>query len=155
MEVTAQVGHDHPVDLKRVACSGPGLPGAIEHLLTFVPARFRGSTVKVCFVGRGDVTFLRAGARNDQPSRPRPQQAPARFTNLAMTLRPGDVVRVGPELMELTVVTVGRGSAIFRLALHAQELLLNLEPLSEAQHLDLHALIDRLNRGEDYRSDAL
>jgi hypothetical protein len=154
MEVTAQVGRDHPVDLKRVVISGPGLPATFEHLLTFVPARFRGATVKVCFVGRGDVTFLRADARNGNPS-PSADRRPARFTNLAMTMKPGDVVKVGPDLIDLKLIAVSRGCARFGLTLRNQGLLLNLEPLADSQHLDLRAMIDRLNRGEDYRSDAL
>jgi hypothetical protein len=154
MEVTAQVGRDHPVDLKRVVLSSPGLPGTFEQLLTFLPARFQGTAVKVCFVGRGDVTFLRADARNDKPSASREPNA-SRFTNLAITLRPGDVVKVGPDLLDLKLISVGRGSAVFGLTLRAHDLLLNLEPMSDALHLDLHAMIDRLNRGEDYRSDAL
>lgn len=154
MEVTAQIGRDHPVDLKRVALSESGLPGTIEHLLTFVPVRFRAATVKVCFVGRGDVTFLRAAARIAMAP-PLEERSQSRFTNLAMTLRPGDVVAVGPELMDLKLISVSRTHATFVLSIRSRGLLLNLEPLSRSQDLDLRRMIDRLDRGEDYRSDAL
>ena len=67
MEVTTQVGRDHPVDLKRVVFASDG-SATYEHLLTFVPVEFRGGTVKFCFLGRSDVTILREGARKWQPS---------------------------------------------------------------------------------------
>lgn len=154
MEVTAQIRRDHPVDIKQFVSPGPGLPGNLDHLFTLVPVQFRGTTVKVCFVGRGDITFLRAGARNENPP-PSAERRPARYTNLAMTLKPGDKVAVGPGLMDLTVISVGRGHVLLCLGLRSPGLILNLEPLSETQHLDLRQMIDRLNRGEDYRSDAL
>lgn len=154
MEVTTLVGRDHPVDLKRVVLSGPGSPGSFEHLVTLVPAQFRAGTVKVCFVGRSDITFLRADARNDRPP-PGVERRAARFTNLAMTLKPGDVVRVGPDLMDLKLLSVGRAAARLALTLRSPGLLLNLEPLSGSQQLDLHGLIEKLNHGQEYRSDAL
>ena len=70
MEVTTQVGRDHPVDLKRVVPSSDGSV-IYEHLLTFVPVEFRGGTVKFCFVGRSDVTILREGAGTGSLPNPR------------------------------------------------------------------------------------
>ncbi len=153
MEVTTQVGRDHPVDLKRVV---PGSTGSTsyEHLLTVVPVEFRGGTVKFCFVGRSDVTILRDGARNLRP--PDSAVRPAgRFSNLAMTLRAGDVIKVGLGLIDLKLLSVDRGRATIKATMLVDRLLLNTEPLCGSQELNLRGIIDRLNRGEDYRSDAL
>ena len=78
MEVTTQVGRDHPVDLKRVVSDADGLV-TYEHLLTFVPVEFRGGTVKFCFVGRSDVAIVREGARNRQPPESSPLEYRWRF----------------------------------------------------------------------------
>jgi hypothetical protein len=153
MEVTTQVGRDHPVDLKRVVSGSTG-SARYEHLLTLVPVEFRGGTVKFCFVGRSDVTILRDGARNLHP--PDSAVRPAgRFSNLAMTLRAGDVIKVGLGLLDLTLLSVDRGRATIKATMLADRLLLNTEPLAASQDLNLRGIIDRLNRGEDYRSDAL
>ncbi|MGC8640687.1 MAG: hypothetical protein ACP5XB_12520 [Isosphaeraceae bacterium] len=153
MEVTTQVGRDHPVDLKRVVLGSSGTV-SYEHLLTLVPVEFRGGTVKFCFVGRSDVTILRQGARNVRPpeSAVRPS---GRFSNLAMTLRAGDVIKIGLGLIDLQLLAVDRGRATIKTTMHVDRLLLNTEPLDDAQELNLRGIIDRLNRGEDYRSDAL
>jgi hypothetical protein len=153
MEVTTQVGRDHPVDLKRVVTNPDG-SAAYEHLLTLVAVQFRGGTVKFCFVGRSDVNILRAGARNWNPpdSVSRPQ---GRFTNLAMTLKAGDVIKVGTGLIDLKLLAVKAGRATITATMLGDRLLLNMEPLARPQELNLRGIIERLNRGEDYRSDAL
>jgi hypothetical protein len=153
MEVTTQVGRDHPVDLKRVVCAVGGSVN-YEHLLTVVAVEFRGGTVRFCFVGRSDVTILRDGARNLLP----PESAvrpPGKFSNLAMTLRAGDVIKVGLGLLDLKLVSVNRGRATIKATMLTDRLLLNTEPLCQSQDLNLRSIIERLNRGEDYRSDAL
>jgi hypothetical protein len=153
MEVTTQVGRDHPVDLKRVVAGSDGSV-SYEHLLTFVPVEFRGGTVKFCFVGRSDVTILREGARNWQP--PESSVRPGgRFSNLALTLRAGDVIKIGMGLIDLKLLSANRGRATIKTTLLADRLLLNTEPLEDTHELNLGGIIDRLNRGEDYRSDAL
>ena len=62
MEVIAQVGRDHPVDLKRVVMNPDGSQ-VHEHLLTIVPVSLRGGTAKICFLGRSDVHIVRQEAR--------------------------------------------------------------------------------------------
>ena len=96
MDVSTQIGRDHPIDLKRVVTNPDGSV-THEHLLTFIPVQFRGGTVKFCFVGRSDVDILREGARNCNPPQPNLRRS-ARFTNLAMTLKAGDLIRVGTGL---------------------------------------------------------
>ena len=125
-----------------------------EHLLTLIPVQFRGGTVKFCFVGRSDVNILREGARNGHP--PESSLRPAgRFSNLAMTLKTGDLIKVGTGLLELRLLSVTRGRATIRVTIMAKDLLLNLEPLGEGQEFNLRTIVERLNRGADYRSDAL
>jgi len=153
MEVTTQVGRDHPVDLKRAVSNAEGSL-TYEHLLTFVPVEFHGGTVKFCFVGRSDVTILREGARKWQP--PESSVRPVgRFSNLALTLRAGDVIKVGMGLIDLKLLSAHRGRATIKATLLDDRLLLNTEPLEGSHELNLRGIIDRLNRGEDYRSDAL
>lgn len=153
MEVTTQVGRDHPVDLKRVVSDSTGSAG-YEHLLTLVPVQFRGGAVKFCFVGRSDVTILRDGARKARP--PALATRPAGwFSNLAMTLRVGDVIRIGLGLMDIELLSVDRGRATIKVTMLVDRLLLNTTPLAGLQELNLRGIVDRLNRGEDYRSDAL
>jgi hypothetical protein len=72
-----------------------------------------------------------------------------------MTLRAGDVIKVGLGLVDLTLLSVDRGRATIKATMHVDRLLLNTEPLAGSQELNLRGIIDRLNRGEDYRSDAL
>ncbi len=153
MEVSAQIEIDHPIDLKRVVTNPDGL-ATHEHLLTFIPVQFRGGTMKFCFVGRSDVNILREGARNWNP--PASHMRPAgRFSNLAMTLKTGDLIRVGTDLLDLRLISVCRGRATIRATILADGLFLNLEPLGDCQELNLRGIIERLNRGADYRSDAL
>ncbi len=153
MDVSTQIGRDHPVDLKRVVTK---LDGSVthEHLLTFVPVQFRGGAVKFCFVGRSDVCILREAARNSNPPESHKRSA-VRFTNLAMTLRAGDLIKVGTGLLNLRLMSVNRGRATIRATILADGLLLNLEPLGDCEQLNLHRIIERLNLGADYRSDAL
>ena len=153
MEVTAQVGRDHPVDLKRVTMNPDGSQ-VHEHLLTIVPVSFRGRTAKFCFVGRSDVHIVRQDARKQVPPESS-QRTASQFTNLAMTLQAGAVIKVGPGLMELRLIAVSRGLATIKAAVGADGLLLNLEPLAQPQELNLRRIIERLNQGHDYRSDAL
>ena len=153
MEVSTQIKLDHPIDLKRVMTNPDG-SATHEHLLTFIPVQFRGGTVKFCFVGRSDVNILREGARNCNP--PASNMRPAgRFSNLAITLKTGNLIRVGTGLLDLRVMSVSRGRATIRATVLADDLLLNLEPLGDYQELNLRGIIERLNRGADYRSDAL
>ncbi len=153
MEVTAQVGRDHPVDLKRVVMNPDGSQ-VHEHLLTIVPVSFRGGAAKFCFLGRSDVHIVRQEARKQAPPES-PGRMASRFTILAMTLRAGAVVKVGPGLVELSLIAVSRGLATIKAAVRADGLLLNLEPLAQPQELILRRIIERLNQGQDYRSDAL
>ncbi len=153
MEVTAQVGRDHPVDLKRVVMNPDGSQ-VHEHLLTIVPVSFRGGSAKFCFLGRSDVHIVRQEARKQAPPES-PRRMAFRFTILAMTLRAGAVVKVGPGLVELSLIAVSRGLATIKAAVRADGLLLNLEPLAQPQELILRRIIERLNQGQDYRSDAL
>jgi hypothetical protein len=150
MEVITELGRDHPVDLKQVE-SGTSGSATYAHLLTLVPVEFRGGTVRFCFVGRSDVDILRDGARNRQPplSALRP---PGRFTNLAMTLRAGDVIKVGLGLIDVELLSVHHGRATVKVTMLADRLLLSLEQLSGSQELNLRVMMDRLNRGEDYRT---
>ena len=153
MDVSTQIGRDHPIDLKRVVTNPDG-SATHEHLLTFIPVQFSGGNVKFCFVGRSDVHILREGARNWNP--PASNIRPAgRFSNLAMTLKTGDLIRVGTGLLDLRLMSVCRGRATIRATILADGLLLNLEPLSDGLELNLRRIIERLNRGGDYRSDAL
>jgi hypothetical protein len=153
MDVSTQIGRDHPVDLKRVVTNPDG-SATHEHLLTFIPVQFRGGTVKFCFVGRSDVHILREGARNWSP--PETNKRPVgRFSNLAMTLKSGDVIKVGTGLIDLRLMSVCRGRATIKATILADCLLLNLEPLGAPQELNLRRMIERLNQGADYRSDAL
>ncbi len=153
MDVSTQIGRDHPVDLKRVVRHSDGTL-LHEHLLTFLPVQFRGGSAKFCFVGRSDVHIIREGARNGQP--PATSTRPARqFTNLAMTLRGGDRIKVGTGLIELQLLAVDRSRATIRISILSENLLLNLEPLAGTQELNLRGMIERLNQGADYRSDAL
>ena len=153
MDVSARIGRDHPVDLKRVVTDPDGSI-VHEHLLTFIPVQFRGKTVKFCFVGRADVRILREGARNCNPPEAEPRRS-ERFSNLAMTLKAGDLIKVGAGLLDLRLISVDRGRAVIKATIIAAGLLLNLEPLGECQELNLRRIIERLNRGADYRSDAL
>ena len=153
MEVSTQIEIDHPIDLKRLVTNPDGST-THEQLLTFIPVQFRGGTVKFCFVGRSDVNILREDARNCNP--PAFNMRPARrFSNLAMTLKTGDLIRVGTGLLNLRVISVSRNRATIRATILADGLLLNLEPLGDYQELNLRGIIERLNRGADYRSDAL
>jgi hypothetical protein len=153
MDVSAQIGRDHPVDLKRVVTNPDG-SATHEHLLTFIPVQFRGGTVKFCFVGRSDVHILREGARNWNP--PESNMRPVgRFSNLAMTLKAGDLIKVGTGLIDLRLMSVCRGRATIKATILADGLLLNLEPLGAPQELNLRRMIERLNQGADYRSNAL
>ena len=72
-----------------------------------------------------------------------------------MTLKTGDQIRVGTGLLHLRLMSVCRGRATIRATILADGLLLNLEPLGDCQELNLRRIIERLNRGADYRSDAL
>jgi hypothetical protein len=153
MEVIAQVGRDHPVDLKRVVMNPDGAQ-VHEHLLTIVPVSFRRGTAKFCFLGRSDVHIVRQEARKQAPPESSERTASG-FTNLAMTLQAGTVVKVGPGLLELSLIAVSRGLATIKAAVRADGLLLNLEPLAQPQELSLRRIIERLNQGQDYRSDAL
>jgi len=153
MEVSTQIEIDHPIDLKRLVTNPDGST-THEHLLTFIPVQFRGGTVKFCFVGRSDVNILREGARNCNP--PESNLRPAgRFSNLAMTLKVGDLIKVGTDLLDLRLMAVSQGRVTIRATIRADGLLLNLEPLGDCQELNLHLMIERLNQGADYRSDAL
>ena len=153
MEVSTQIEIDHPIDLKRLVTNPDGST-THEHLLTFIPVQFRGGTVKFCFVGRSDVNILREDARNCNP--PAFNTRPARrFSNLAITLKTGDLIRVGTGLLNLRVMSVSRSRATIRATILADGLLLNLEPLGDCRELNLRGIIERLNRGADYRSDAL
>jgi hypothetical protein len=153
MDVSTQIGRDHPVDLKRVVTNADGSV-THEHLLTFIPVQFRGKTVKFCFVGRSDVNILREGARNCNPPQSDLRRS-GRFSNLAMTLKAGDLIKVGTGLLDLRLMSVGRGRAAIKATIIADGLLLNFEPLGERQELNLRGIIERLNRGADYRIDAL
>lgn len=153
MDVSTQIGRDHPVDIKRVVTNPDGSV-THEHLLTFIPVQFRGGTVKFCFVGRSDVNILREGARNCSPPASHTRST-VRFSNLAMTLKAGDLIKVGTGLLDLRLMSVSRGRATIKATIKAEGLLLNLEPLGERQELNLRGIIERLNRGADYRSDAL
>lgn len=153
MEVIAQVGRDHPVDIKRVTINRDGSQ-VHEHLLTIVPVSLRGGTAKFCFLGRSDVQIVRQNASKQDPPKSSPRLT-SQFTNLAMTLRAGAVVKVGPGLMELRLIAVSQGLATIKAAVEADGLLLNLEPLAQPQELNLHRIIERLNQGHDYRSNAL
>ena len=62
---------------------------------------------------------------------------------------------MGTGLLDLRVMSVSRGRATIRATILADGLLLNLEPLGDYQELNLRGIIERLNRGADYRSDAL
>jgi hypothetical protein len=153
MDVTFQIARDHAVDLSRVLPDSAN-SATFQPLLIFVPVEFRGGSVKFCFIGRSDVTILREGARSVHP----PQssaRSPARFSNLVMTLRAGDVVKGGLGLMDLKLLTVDRGRATIKATMLVDHLLLRLEPLGGSQERSVRDIIDRLNRGEDYRSDAL
>jgi len=153
MDVSTQIGRDHPVDLQRVVINPDGSTTR-EHLLTFIPVQFRGGNVKFCFLGRSDVNILREGARNWNP--PASNARPAgRFSNLAMTLKTGDLIKVGTGLLDLRLMSVSRARATIRATILTDGLLLNLEPLGDCQELNLRDIIERLNRGADYRSDAL
>ena len=153
MDVSTQIGRDHPVDLKRVVTNPDGSMTQ-EHLLTFIPVQFRGGTVKFCFLGRSDVNILREGARNCNPPESNSRRA-GRFSNLAMTLKAGDLIKVGTGLLDLRLMAVSRNRATIRATIIAEGLLLNLEPLGECQELNLRGIIERLDRGADYRIDAL
>ena len=156
MDVLTQVGRDHPVDLKRVVVNPDGSITQ-EHLLTFIPVQFRGGAVKFCFVGRSDVNVLREGARNCNPPEYH-NRTPRRFTNLAITLKAGDLIKVGTGLLDLRLLSLNRGRATIKATILADGLLLNMEPLGECQELNLRRIIERLNQGDDYRiprSDAL
>ncbi len=153
MDVLSQIGRDQPVDLKRVV-TGPDGSVIHEHLLTFIPVQFRGGAVKFCFLGRSDVNVLREGARNRNPPESH-NRTTARFSNLAITLKAGDLIKVGTGLLDLRLVSVNRGRATIKTTILADGLLLNLEPLGDYQELNLRRIIDRLNQGADYRSDAL
>jgi len=152
MELESQLGRDHPVDLKRLSRAEG--TASYEHLLTFVPVEIRAGQARICFLGRGDVNILREGARKAAPPAT-PGRESVRFSNLAMTLRPGDVVRIGPGLIDLTLQAVARGRIKIRVAMRAEGLLLNMEPLEALQELNLRNIVDRLDRGEDYRIHAL
>jgi len=153
MDVSTQIGRDHPIDLKRVVTDPDG-SATHEHLLTFIPVQIRSGAAKFCFVGRSDVHILREGARNWNP--PASSTRPAgRFSNLAMTLKTGDLIKVGTGLLDLRLISVSRGRATIRATILTDGLLLNLEPLGDCQELNLRRIIERLNRGADYRSDAL
>jgi hypothetical protein len=155
MDVSTQIGRDHPIDLQRVVTNPDG-SATHEHLLTFIPVQFRGGNVKFCFLGRSDVNILRDGARNWHPPATASSTRPAgRFSNLAMTLKSGDLIRVGTGLLDLRLLSVCRGRATIKATILSDGLLLNLEPLSDGQELNLRRIIERLNRGADYRSDAL
>ncbi len=153
MDVLAQIGRDQPVDLKRVVVNSDGSI-IHEHLLTFIPVQFRAGAVKVCFVGRSDVNVLREGARNCNPPDSR-NTARVRFTNLAMTLKAGDLIKVGTGLLDLRLLSMNRGRATIKATIQGDGLMLNLEPLGDCQELNLRRIIERLNQGADYRSDAL
>jgi hypothetical protein len=153
MDVSTQIGRDHPVDLKRVVTNPDGSV-THEHLLTFIPVQIRGGSVKICFVGRADLNILREGARNCAP-RESNHRTSGRFTNLAMTLKTGDLVKVGAGILDVRLLSVTRGRATIKATMIGEGLLLNLEPLGEYQELNLQRIIERLNLGADYRSDAL
>jgi hypothetical protein len=153
MEVIYQVGRDHPVDLKRVMPGSVG-SGNYEHLLTLVPVEFRGSTARFCFVGRSDVTILRDGVRNPHP--PQSAVSPAwPFLNLVLKLKTGDVIRVGLGLIDFKLLSVDRGRATIKATMLVDGLMLITEPLSGSQELSVRDMIDRMNRGEDYRTGGL
>jgi hypothetical protein len=171
MELLTQIGRDHPVDLLRVV---PGTTGSAtyELLLVLVPVEFRGGTVKFCFLGRSDVTILRDGARNLHPTQSAAMSS-GRFSNLVMKLRAGDVIKVGLGLIDLkllsadcdvikaglglidlTLLSVDHGRATIKATMLVDHLLLKTVPLEGSQELNVRGMIDRLNRGEDYRCDA-
>ena len=58
-------------------------------------------------------------------------------------------------LIDLKLLSASRGRATIKTTLLADRLLLNTEPLDDSHELNLRGIVDRLNRGEDYRSDAL
>ena len=62
---------------------------------------------------------------------------------------------MGTGLLDLRLVSVNRGRATIKTTILADGLLLNLEPLGDYQELNVRRIIDRLNQGADYRSDAL
>ena len=65
------------------------------------------------------------------------------------------MIKVGTGLIDLRLLSVDRGRATIKATLLADRLLLATEPLEDSHELNLRGIIDRLNRGEDYRSDAL
>jgi hypothetical protein len=152
MELESQVGRDHPVDLKRLLNSEGS--STYEHLLTFVAVEIRGGKARICFLGRSDVNIVREGARNPLPAGS-PNRIAGRYSNLAMTLRPGELVRVGPGLLDLRLIAAGGGKIKIRASMLSRGLLLNTEPLGDQQELNIRGMIERLNRGQDYRCSAL
>jgi hypothetical protein len=125
-----------------------------EHLLTFVAVEIRGGKARICFLGRSDVNIVREGARNLVPAGAT-SRAPGRFSNLAITLRPGDLVSIGPGLLELRLTAASGGKIRFKASMLSRGLLLNTEPLGNEQELNIRSIVDRLNGGQDYRCSAL
>jgi hypothetical protein len=152
MELESRLGRDHPVDVKRLSRTEGS--ASYEHLLTFIPVEIRGGKARICFLGRADVNIVREGARKAM-SPESPARSAGRFSNLAMTLRPGDVIKIGPGLMELRLESVVRGRIKVKASVLADGMLVNMEPLEYQQELNLRSIVDRLDRGEDYRSSAL
>ncbi len=152
MELESQVGRDHPVDLKRLLNADGS--STYEHLLTFVAVEIRGGKARICFLGRSDVNIVRKCARNSQPA-DSPHRTAGRFCNLAMTLRPGELVKIGPGLLDLRLTAASGGKIKIKATMLSRGLLLNTEPLGNHQELNIRGMIERLNRGQDYRSSAL
>ena len=151
MEVTTQIGRDHPVDLKRVASTAHG---SVTTSISSPSCPSSSAAARSSSASWAAPTWPSSAKVRGTGSLPTRAGRGAGSATL-LTLRAGDVIKVGMGLIDLKLLSSSRGRATIRTTLLADRLLLNTEPLEDIHELNLRGIVERLNRGEDYRSDAL
>lgn len=145
---------------------------ALDHYLTAIPVKVRGSHVEICFCTRWDINVSRFRAlKNVNPPQPRPG-APGyrRFRNLKLTISRDDPVRIrrydprrlGQEEhalastdVVLKVLETGQGRAEFSVTGPSDQML-DLTQFDGPQGVQLREILDKLNHGDAWdRSDVL
>src|SRR5262249_26531114 len=134
-------------------CPSPLASTSPEHIITVVPVKFRHRAVETCFLARPDVSILRQNAKMRHPAISSPPRDPG-IRILKLTLAIDDPVEIGPGLLVLSVLSVNRSGARFRMTV-SDDLLLNLCYLDDDQELNLRAIAGQLDKGLDYRGKAL
>ena len=137
MEVTTQVGRDHPVDLKRVVFASDG---SATTSISSPSCPSSSAAAPSSSASWAAPTWPSSGKAPAVAASGLVGQAAGLFSNLALTLRAGDVIKVGTGLIDLRLLSVSRGRATIRATLLADRLLLTTEPLEDSHELNLRGV---------------